>query len=43
MAIAPALLVIRQTTPGALVFIAAFAVMMIVPGHILNYQSNHTR
>lgn len=42
MAIAPVLLVVRATTPSVMIFIAAFVVMMIVPGHILNYRSNHT-
>lgn len=43
MALAPVLLVVRQITPSVLIFIAAFVVMMIVPGHILNYRSNHAR
>ncbi|WP_418981811.1 hypothetical protein [Alistipes sp.] len=41
--LAPVLLAVTRTTPSVLLFIAAFVVMMIVPGHILNYQSNHTR
>jgi len=28
-------------TAAPLLFIAGFVVMMIVPGHILNYKSNH--
>lgn len=43
LVIAPLLLAVRDTTWSALLFIGAFVVMMIVPGHILNYRSNHTR
>lgn len=42
IALAPALL----AAPGAwspLLFGAGFALMMIVPGHILNYRSNHPK
>lgn len=41
--LAPVLLAVNHTGAAALLFIAAFVVMMIVPGHILNYQSNRNR
>lgn len=40
--LAPLLLAVSGMTGSCLLFIAAFAVMMIIPGHILNYQSNHS-
>lgn len=41
MAIAPLLIVITGNPWAPLLFIAAFVVMMVIPGHILNYRSNH--
>lgn len=43
IALAPALLVVKDNTWAPLLFIAAFVVMMIVPGHVLNYRSNHVQ
>lgn len=38
---APLMLAVTGTATSALLFIAGFVVMMIVPGHILNWRSNH--
>lgn len=39
--LAPLMLAVTGTATSALLFIAGFVVMMIIPGHILNYKSNH--
>lgn len=41
--LAPLILAVGNSAPGILLFMAGFVVMMIIPGHILNYQSNHYR
>lgn len=43
MVLAPLLLVVTDITWSPLLFIAAFVVMMVLPGHILNYRSNHQK
>lgn len=39
--LAPVMLTVTDNTASALLFIAGFVVMMVIPGHILNYRSNH--